>query len=219
MLFLVKHLKIFHLPWTETLSKEDKILKDLSFFENKEVVLTEKMDGENTTLYPDHIHARSLNFNSHWSRNWVRNFHAKLKYRIPKNFRICGENMYATHSIFYENLESYFLVHSVWDSTICLSWDDTKYICEDISYKDVRLVTVPEIWKGMFYDPSLLQSTYETWKNTKKCEGYVIRLANMIEFAYYQKSVAKWVRKDHVQTNGHWFYNIKKSDSTNRLKE
>lgn len=36
------------------------------------VVITEKMDGENTTLYRDGLHARSLDSRHHPSRNWVK---------------------------------------------------------------------------------------------------------------------------------------------------
>jgi len=38
----------------------------------REVVVTEKMDGENTTMYCDNIHARSIDGRHHPSRDWVK---------------------------------------------------------------------------------------------------------------------------------------------------
>jgi len=43
----VKYPKTFHLPWSLGLRSDDKRLKDLSRFINQEVVVTEKVDGEN----------------------------------------------------------------------------------------------------------------------------------------------------------------------------
>jgi hypothetical protein len=78
-----------------------------------EIIQTVKMDGENTTLYRDRLHARSLNANPHPSRGWVKNLHAQMRHDIPEGWRVCGENLYAQHSIAYRNLESYFLVFSI----------------------------------------------------------------------------------------------------------
>ncbi|MEL7307213.1 MAG: RNA ligase family protein, partial [Pseudomonadota bacterium] len=40
---------------------------------------------------------------------------------------MCGENLYARHSISYNNLPSYFMAFSVWNElNQCLSWQDTK---------------------------------------------------------------------------------------------
>jgi hypothetical protein len=38
-------------------------------------------------------------------------------------------------------------------------------------------------------------------------EGYVVRLASSFKFDDFNKSVAKFVRKNHVQTNEHWTKN------------
>lgn len=44
----------------ETITEDDKRLKDTTQFKNMNVVITEKMDGENTTIYNNYYHARSL---------------------------------------------------------------------------------------------------------------------------------------------------------------
>jgi hypothetical protein len=40
--------------------------------------------------------------------------------------------------------------------------------------------------------------------DTEKQEGYVVRLAASFKFEDFAKSVAKWVRKNHVTTTNHW---------------
>ena len=37
-------------------------------------------------------------------------------------------------------------------------------------------------------------------------EGYVVRLAGRFAYADFARSVAKWVRSGHVQTDQHWMY-------------
>lgn len=47
----VKYPKTYHLSWSLGRSDDDKVLHDISCFCDKEIVVTEKMDGENITLY------------------------------------------------------------------------------------------------------------------------------------------------------------------------
>jgi len=49
-----------HFPWSPGLQNDDRMLESADVFLGKEVVITEKFDGENTSIYTDHIHARSL---------------------------------------------------------------------------------------------------------------------------------------------------------------
>ncbi len=39
-----------------------------------------------------------------------------------------------------------------------------------------------------------------------KQEGIVIRPASSFHYTNFSKSVAKWVRKNHVQTDNHWIH-------------
>lgn len=43
------------------------------------------MDGENTSLYRNKLHARSEDSKDHKSRHWIKSFHAQIKYNIPDN--------------------------------------------------------------------------------------------------------------------------------------
>lgn len=187
-----------HLPTSPGATSDDKILQDLSVLDNKIWVITEKMDGENTTMMNNCIYARSLDSNNHPSRNWVKGLWGEISYKIPEGWRICGENIYAKHSIEYDNLESYFLVYSIWnEDNICLQWDDTEDFC---SYLGLNIVKV----LGLFTDISNLDKEFIPDLDLNKQEGVVLRNFDSFHYDTFQENVFKWVRPNHVQTDKHW---------------
>ena len=195
-----KYPRTMHLPWSPGSTNDDKILRDTAVFTGKNIVITEKMDGENTNLYSDKIHARSIDSNDHPSRSWVKSLWGSIKHEIPTGWRICGENLYAKHSISYNSLPTYFMVFSVWnDANECLSWKDTVDICNMLN-----LQTVPVIAE-LTFDEMFLRTLPNTL-NKESQEGFVIRNSEAFHFDDFSKNVAKWVRKEHVQTDEHWMY-------------
>ena len=109
----MKYPKTPHVPWSQGTS-DDKTLLDDNQFHNKDVIVTLKMDGENTSIYNDYIHARSLYSPTHPSQSWVKKLAGEVGYKLLDSERICGENLYARHTIPYNDLESYFMVFSIW---------------------------------------------------------------------------------------------------------
>ena len=91
----VKYGRTNHLPWSPGITDDDRVLKDTGNFYGREVVITLKLDGENTNMYRDHIHARSIDSRGGEDRAWVKNFWSSICYEIPEGWRICGENMWA----------------------------------------------------------------------------------------------------------------------------
>lgn len=192
----VKYPKTMHLPWSPGLQNDDRVITTLDHFAGEEVVVTEKMDGENTTLYRDHIHARSLDSRHHPSRDWVKAFHGGIRFSIPEHLRICGENMYAEHSVRYDDLDSYFLGFNAWDNNeYCLSWDGTLKL-----FKQVGITPVPELWIGPWEQ---FVKQHEFLVNPAG-EGYVVRVTRPFHMDEFHKVVGKYVRKNHVQTDQHW---------------
>ena len=59
-----KYPRTTHLPWSRSVSVDDLVYRphlDHGVYpEGTEVVITEKMDGENTSIYHDGLHARSV---------------------------------------------------------------------------------------------------------------------------------------------------------------
>lgn len=195
---MIKYPRTPHLPDSPGMTNDDRVIKDLSLLAGSRVIITEKMDGENTTFYRDGIHARSLGYSAHPSRSWMRGFHAEIKFLIPDGWRICGENLYAKHSIHYQSLPHYFMAFSVWDEdNICLSWAETTDFLDDIG-----ILYVPVLAEGSFQES--LEKVTEI--DTSKVEGYVIRKADRFDYDDFDRSVVKWVRKNHVQTDDHWLY-------------
>ena len=195
----VKYPRTYHLPWS-TLLKDDRKMPDDLCFVDKEVVVTLKMDGENSSLYNDHTHARSIDSGSHPSRNWLKDLWSQISYLLDDDMRVCGENLFAKHSIYYENLKSYFMMFSIWIGNTCLSWDET------IEYAGILgLETVPVIYRGV-YDRKLIENSFLPYLDTN--EGYVIRLADSFDYGDFRRSVGKFVRPEFRQvvndSHGHW---------------
>ena len=61
---LYKYSRTPHLPISPGGTDDDKRLKDYSNFIGNDIVITEKMDGENSNLYPNYFHARSKDSNN-----------------------------------------------------------------------------------------------------------------------------------------------------------
>lgn len=192
-----------HLPWSPGRGSDDKVLADTSCFEGKRVIITEKMDGENTTLYNDGLHARSIDSKHHPSRSWIKSFWASnVQDILHPEVRICGENMFAKHSIKYHALDSYFLGFSVWKNSHCMSWDTTLMVFELYNIKPV-----PVLYDGL-WDENYRWLGYRTCgtddDKPRLSEGYVVRIADGFELEDFGKSVCKYVRTNHVQTDQHW---------------
>lgn len=197
----IKYPRTYHLPFSNCITEDDRVLRDCSQFNGKRVVITEKMDGENTTIYKDYIHARSLKrLESHPSRNWVKNLQSQVGWELPEGWRLCGENLFSKHSIFYNNLKSYLYLFSIWNNqNICLPWKET---CE---YADILgLTTVPVLYDGI-WDEEFVKNELVSKLDIDKQEGFVVRLYDEYPYSKFRTSIAKYVRINHnMLTNHNW---------------
>lgn len=194
----IKYQRTNHLPWSPGVNDDDRVMHDLSNFIGKRVIGSKKMDGENTNMYTDGIHARSLDSRGGADRAWVKQFWSTIAHDIPVDWRICGENLWAEHSIHYKDLQSYFLGFSIWDNlNNCLSWDDTLVYFDVLGIKPVEVI-YDDIW-----DERKIRALEKTldWETD---EGYVLRVADSFNYKDFKTSIAKFVRKGHVQTSTHW---------------
>ena len=198
---LVKYPRTYHMPWSEGLNEDDRQWNASEFsalYAGKRVIVTEKMDGENTSMYRDYFHARSIDGRNHPSRSWAKGFWAQVCGDIPEGWRLLVENLYAQHSITYEALPSFVMGISMWnDRNVCLSWDDTL---EWFELLGVQPMTV--LYDGV-YDETAIRRLYNSQRDWERSEGYVMRVANAFSYGQFRTSVAKFVRKGHVQTTKH----------------
>ena len=195
----------------------------------------------NCSMYRDRIHARSMSSHDHPSRHFVKSIHASVKHLIPDGWRICGENMFALHSIYYTELPSYFIVFAIFDEcNVEIDWDKTVEMCNDLG-----LVHVPVLYDGQWDLDKIKEcytgkSVYRGWqpkdsvpdfKTFRKLilegnlierfadpaqEGYVVRVADSFYYDNFANHVAKFVRKIHVATSDHW---MSEQMIKNKLKE
>ncbi len=113
----IKYPRTFHLPFSECLTEDDKRLEsDEQFKLMDNVYVTEKRDGENTTVYSDgYIHARSVDGNKDPWQTWLKSYIQTWYMDIPAGWRICGENLYAAHSIKYTFEDESYFFSSFWN--------------------------------------------------------------------------------------------------------
>ncbi|MCB9673409.1 MAG: AAA family ATPase [Alphaproteobacteria bacterium] len=192
----VRYPRTVHLPWSPGATDDDVRAQHLADLAGREVVVTEKLDGENTTLYADGLHARSPDSAHHPSRAPIKALHARIAAHLPPGVRLCGENVVARHSIAYDRLVGWFYVFSAWEGDDCWAWDDTALLAADLG-----LPTVPVLWRGAFDEAAIRALRLDPARQ----EGYVVRDAGAFSRADFPTRVAKWVRPNHVTPGGtHW---------------
>ncbi len=192
-----KYPKTFHWPSSPGLTNDDRMHTSTDQWEGLEIVVTEKMDGEGTTMAREYIHARSLEFSPHPSRTFIKAIWGQVSYDIPTGFRVIGENVTAVHSIEYEDLPSYFFIFNIWNGHTCLSWDDT------VEYAGLlNLPTVPVLYRGTWSEG--LIDRLASQLDTERQEGLVFRPTRSFALREFPTYMAKWVRAGHVQTDAHW---------------
>ena len=115
--------------------------------------------------------------------------------------RLCGENLYAQHSIIYEDLESYLYIFGYWNGTYCHSWDITVQMATGLG-----LTMVPVLYRGIWDEDLIKQLKEDILSSNNTKEGYVVRLADGFELDDFTSSVGKYVRPNHVQSDQHWMF-------------
>jgi len=198
----MKYPKTYHLPYSPGVNKDDNVIH--SYNPGYEVVVTLKVDGENTSLLKNNCHARSEDSKYHESRTFVKQLWGNIRYNIPENLQLVVENMYAVHSIYYDELPGYILGFAVIDlnEDVFLSWDDVVNI-----FSGFNISTVPLLYRG-FYNEEVVKSCYSRNKNLLggEQEGFVIRPSCSFRVKDFSSNVVKYVRRNHVKTEKHWMF-------------
>jgi len=197
----VKYSRTYHLPTSPNLQNDDRQHKNVHTLFQEPIIASIKMDGECSTLYSDYNHARSIDSKHHESRSWLKALHGRIAHEIPKGWRICGENLFAKHSIHYHHLKDFFYVFSIWDEkNEALSWEDTIAYCDMLG-----LHTVPIFHSGISCE-GLVQQKFDKYCLTcpDPVEGYVVRRSGKIPYQMFRTHTAKYVRAGHVQTDKFW---------------
>lgn len=191
-----------HHPSSPSVQRDDTVIKKayLQEWVGQEVVAGIKMDGESSSGYASgYSHARSLDSPSDWTRNIVKRIMSVVHSELEPGLRLCMENCYAKHSIYYPAgyLEGYVYLLSVWNKERCLSYDTTKEWAE---YLDLPLPR--EVYRGPYHE-GLVESLSKGLDLTLE-EGLVLRKTSECTIETFDQHFMKWVRPGHVQTDKHW---------------
>jgi len=92
-------------------------------------------------------------------------------------------------------------VFSIWNArNECLPWDETV-----LWTKLLGLHAVPVLYRGTWDEDAMhaLDGVDKSQFGGAR-EGYVVRLAADFHYRAFRRSVAKYVRRGHVQTDDHW---------------
>ena len=205
-----KYSRTYHFPFSEGATNDDRIQFEWKGFLSDEVVVTEKLDGENTCVKDLGVFARShaAPTVNPWAKN-MQPIWERLKNEIG-DLEIFGENLYGIHSIEYENLPDYFFVFAIRQGDNWLSWQEIEDYCVLFDLK-----TVPVLKIGHFEEKDVfpfIKNKIELGSAFGgECEGFVFRNKNAFHINDFATNVLKYVRKNHVQTNEHWSKNWKRA--------
>lgn len=224
-----KYPRTYHFPWSPGATSDDKKL-DIQWFKNNnwagsEIVITEKLDGENSCLTHTDVYSRSHTTptRSPWSLNlWTKQGGLiwKTSDKIGVNELVYGENLYGEHSIHYDKLSDYFFIFAVRlieEYDYWYSWDDVEFMSHILG-----VPTVPVLWRGTIESEEQLKKLIEQQMSLpstfgKEKEGVVVRKVMDFSNEDFSKNVCKFVRPNHVQTDEHWTRNWKKAELNETL--
>lgn len=198
------------MPWSKGATNDDKRAASCDKLIDVPLIITEKMDGSNTSLEADGCFARThAGAPTHKSFDGLKALHAAIKHKIPGNYQLFGEWCFAKHSIEYAELPGYFLLFNVREMNeeipnMWLSWESVELWAEEVG-----VPTVPVLFKGSVHSEKELKELVESLMiQPSVCggirEGVVARMADEFFDIDFSSYVMKCVRANHVQTDDHW---------------
>ena len=210
-----KYGRTYHYPFSPGTTSDDRINYD--YWEDmstiRQVVHTEKLDGENTCLNKYGVFARS--HAAPTVHPWAN--YLKQRWELIKNelgdLEIFGENLYAVHSIRYTDLPEHFFVFAIRDHDRWLSWEETKFYAAMLDFKMIPEIktVVPEDRARFEKDVLEIVKTASVFGSEdviteKPCsmEGIVTRNVGEYSTRRSSQNVFKYVRKGHVKTTEPW---------------
>ena len=204
-----KYPRSLHLPWSPGGTSDDKRMADVSSLLDVPLVITEKCDGSNLTYTRTAVFSRSHSGPpGHPSFDLAKATHARIAHELSLGLSLFCEYCYAVHSITYDALPDYSLVFGARDDREGRWWDWDMVVAQAA---DLGLPTVPELHRGQVSTARELEALTLSLASQPSVfggprEGVVVRHAGEFRDADFQRSLAKWVRSDHVTTDEHWMH-------------
>ena len=173
---------------------------------DREVIITEKLDGGNTLLHRGQVYSRSVSAPSDGKWMAMVKKHHAWKVQEPDVF-LYGEDMYAVHSIEYAPVAE--------DRTFCAfalrnGGNEFASFTDLERYAQERAIpVVPVLFRGRFLFVDAIRKFIVAAHSEPSVlggerEGVVLRVEEGFPARNFAKSVCKSVRAGHVQTTTHW---------------
>lgn len=202
-----KYNRTYHFPFSQGALNDDKIATSIDGVVGVPIVITEKMDGSNTSLETEGCFARTHSGPPvHASFDGLKALHGSVKWKIPLGMQFFGEWIFAKHSIEYSALPGYFLLFNVRDLTnnLWLSWEEVEMWAQEIG-----VPTVPVLFKGTVHSETELEKlVMSLMPQPSYCggirEGVVVRKSEQFSNDDFSRYVLKSVRANHITTDEHW---------------
>jgi RNA ligase len=218
-----KYGRTYHYPFSPGTTSDDRI--NHTYWQNIQqidtLIHTEKLDGENNCLSRHGVFARShaAPTVSPWT-NQIRQKWELIKNDLG-NLEIFGENLFAIHSIEYQQINSHFYVFGVREFDRWLSWEETKFYAQMLDFETVPVIKTIQnfadenVFKqdilSIISQPSVFDSVDFQTQQPCMMEGIVSRNTGEYLVGDFEKNVFKYVRKGHVKTDEHWTRNWKRA--------
>jgi hypothetical protein len=163
----IKAPRTWHLPFSPDAghAADDLVLPDCRSFAGREVVVLEKLDGENTTIYPDgYVHACAIAGRADPTQAWVRGWAARWAWALPPGHRASVENLREQHTLYYP-VDRFVLEHqppapphpvyaflwALWDGAHALAWDEiVAWTARLETATATRLPLAPVLYRGLW---------------------------------------------------------------------
>jgi hypothetical protein len=202
-----KYNRTYHFPWSAGAINDDKIAASIDGVIGVPIIISEKIDGSNTSLETDGCYARTHSGPPpHASFDGLKALHGAVKWKIPEGIQLFGEWAFARHSIEYSALPGYFLLFNVRDlvRSMWLSWEEVELWAQEI-----EVPTVPVLFRGTISSEAELKKLVLSFMQEPSCcggvrEGVVARVAAQFADDDFSRCVAKFVRANHITTDEHW---------------
>ena len=225
-----KYGRTYHYPFSPGTSSDDRI--NHNYWEDlvklRQVVHTEKLDGENTCLNKYGVFARSHAApTTHPWASYLKQKWESIRHDLGE-LEIFGENLYAVHSIEYQDFREHFYVFGIREREHWLSWEETKFYANMLDFAMVpELAFVEPVHQAAFEDgvlalvnqASVFGSVDTITKEPCTMEGIVTRSCDEYPVEQFRQHVFKYVRKGHIKTNEHWSRNWQRAPLTWEKKD
>ncbi|MCI5056135.1 MAG: RNA ligase family protein [Flavobacteriales bacterium] len=213
-----KYCRSLHAQISLGTTSDDRFMPDgyVGAFSDLDLVLTEKLDGQNNCFNKYGVFARSHTSTS--QHPWDKPM--RERWELIKNdlndLEIFGENMYGIHSIEYTKLESYYYVFAVREHDTWLSWEEVQFYANLLDFPVVPEIEISKSLKTFIENSRSENEALEKWLEhnlgmswlaytktsgklgglepngtTATCEGFVIRNAQSFQTNTGMLPVAK----------------------------